>query len=436
MTTDPHDGFDSGVDDADPDPDTNLILDYLSNKLGAQDAGAVEERARRDKDFRYKLADIVLLKGLVMLALEKNPEPMAAECQRTQRLFLDYLKGRTNVAKTAQLSRHLEQCFECEVAYERFREGGPSTKPAPSRKRPAWTRRPLAIAVLVAIGLAAGALGVFGFLTSAAAPTDGARAHQGTLALSAAESDLAAAIDEVIAANPEPGSDGKLRALVDSVRDPSTTPIERRKLYSDIGRQFGPKAGILLWKLAAREPKEVGRAVAYEAITAGSPGFVDGLISATRHEMLLSNGLAFRLLAKLAAEPAAEARRFVDELLFDPEKPAEWRVQVLRAVYKPLQGDPRIEERLASALADPSEHVRSSAVLAGSEAGNQSALPVARGLLESADASVRFFAATAVARLAPEAEVRELLELPWRSDDEQGIRTAALQRGISLPRDP
>ena len=170
MTTDPDDDFDPDGSVDGEDPDTALILDYLSNKLGVQDAGAVEERARRDKEFRYKLADIVLLKGLVMLALEKNPEPAAAECQRTQRLFLDYLKGRTSVAKTGQLSKHLEQCFECELAYERFREERPSNKPARSRsgKRLAWRRRPLVIAALVAIGLAAGALGVFGVLTSAA----------------------------------------------------------------------------------------------------------------------------------------------------------------------------------------------------------------------------------------------------------------------------
>ena len=78
---------------AESDPDTNLILDYLANKLHPDDAGKLEERARRDKDFRYKLADLVLLKGLVMLALEKNPAATGKDCRRTQRMFLDYLKG-------------------------------------------------------------------------------------------------------------------------------------------------------------------------------------------------------------------------------------------------------------------------------------------------------------------------------------------------------
>ena len=233
MTTSPDDDFDRDGSVDGEDPDTALILDYLSNKLGAQDAGAVEERARRDKDFRYKLADIVLLKGLVMLALEKNPEPTAAECQRTQRLFLDYLKGRTNVAKTAQLSRHLEQCFECEVAYERFREQGASTEQTRSGKRLGRKGRPLAIAALVAIGLAAGALGLFGFLTSAA-KTDGGGADQDTIASATAESEIRRAVDEVIAANP--AAESKIRGLVGTIRDPATTPRERFNFYRTLGR--------------------------------------------------------------------------------------------------------------------------------------------------------------------------------------------------------
>src|SRR6187200_3407067 len=95
------------------DPDTTLILDYLSNKLDPDAAKQLEDRARADKEFRYKLADIVLLKGLVMLALEKDGGP-GQECRTTQRMFLDYLKGRTSAKKTALLSRHLEECFECE----------------------------------------------------------------------------------------------------------------------------------------------------------------------------------------------------------------------------------------------------------------------------------------------------------------------------------
>jgi hypothetical protein len=139
MTSDDDDSDPSGEPDG-ADPDTNLILDYLSNKLGAADAGALEERARHDKEFRYKLADIVLLKGLVMMALEKNPEASQAGCRSAQRLFLDYLKGRTSVEKTAELSQHLEQCFECELAFERFREN-PKAGPKAARSWSPWWSR-------------------------------------------------------------------------------------------------------------------------------------------------------------------------------------------------------------------------------------------------------------------------------------------------------
>ena len=91
---------------------------------------------------------------------------------------------------------------------------------------------------------------------------------------------------------------------------------------------------------------------------------------------------------------------------------------------------------MTSALADPNERVRSFAVLAGSEAKNRAALPVARALLESADADVRLKGATAVARLADEPEVRKLLERPWRPDHEQNLRRTARERGIDLTLDP
>src|SRR5438105_2238085 len=174
------------------DPDTNLILDYLSNRLDPADVRKLETRARSDKDFRYKLADIVLLKGLVMLALEKNPGPAAKECRKTQRLFLDYLKGRTNPANTAMLSRHLEECFECELAFERFQEK-PETAQDHQRGRlrrsTPFLRRPrkVALTAMVAVALAAGAMGIVGMLASAGKPVRNGAVDPGTAAEAATD---------------------------------------------------------------------------------------------------------------------------------------------------------------------------------------------------------------------------------------------------------
>ena len=91
---------------------------------------------------------------------------------------------------------------------------------------------------------------------------------------------------------------------------------------------------------------------------------------------------------------------------------------------------------MTSLLADPSERIRSFAVLAASEAKNRAALPVARELLESSDADVRLNAATAVARLADKLEVMELLGRPWGQQQEQGLRKIARERGLDLPQHP
>ena len=156
------------------DPDTNLILDYLSNKLDPDDAERLEERAKRDKAFRYKLADIVLLKGLVVMATKSPRRRAVGECRRAQGMFLAYLKGRTSAQKTAQLSRHLEECLECELAFERF-EAGPAEVAMREGElgESAWRRivtpgRNLALSVLVVVALGAIAFGVIAFLRAGA----------------------------------------------------------------------------------------------------------------------------------------------------------------------------------------------------------------------------------------------------------------------------
>jgi hypothetical protein len=135
------------------DRDTSLILVYLSNKLEPEAARDVEARARQDKDFRRRMADLVLLKGLVALALERSPLPATRLCRDVRRSFIAYSAGRADRAKTARLSRHLEECFECEVAYDRFQE---QREAPPARARPAMGVISLISFLLQPIGIALG----------------------------------------------------------------------------------------------------------------------------------------------------------------------------------------------------------------------------------------------------------------------------------------
>jgi len=245
MSNVPNDpSFDPAQSEEDgPDPDTTLILDYLSNKLDSDAVHQLEDRARSDKDFRYKLADIVLLKGLVMLALEKNPGPASGECRRAQRLFVDYLKGRTSAKKTALLSRHLEECFECELAFERF-QAQPAAAPEPSgafggiRARLA-NARGLVYTAIVAVALAAGAFGVVGILSSGGAPPrsrPGAAETAGTDGLVAHPAEIMAALDAATA-NADPGlATDQLKDLVQQILDGGKTPTQRGDVYRELGR--------------------------------------------------------------------------------------------------------------------------------------------------------------------------------------------------------
>jgi hypothetical protein len=109
------------MDENPSDPETELILDFLADRLPPEDARAMEDRARRDKRFRNKLADMTLLKGIVMLALERSeeePARPAKECRRIRKLLRAYHEGRTRPAQTAELSSHVDECLDCENALE------------------------------------------------------------------------------------------------------------------------------------------------------------------------------------------------------------------------------------------------------------------------------------------------------------------------------
>jgi Putative zinc-finger len=159
--TDETDELDSGHPDGN-DPDTRLILDYLSAKLDVEAVRGVKARADADGDFRNKLSDLVILEGLVAMALEAKPDESKRECRTMRALFLDYLEGRMPGARTAELDRHLEDCLECAVALERCQAPGARPEPAtPRPRRRAWLTRGRAAWAAIAVLTAASAFAVF-----------------------------------------------------------------------------------------------------------------------------------------------------------------------------------------------------------------------------------------------------------------------------------
>jgi hypothetical protein len=430
---------------ADPDPDTNLILDYLANKLDSVEVGRLEERARRDKAFRYKLADLVLLKGLVMLALEKHPPAGDRGCRRTQRLFTAYRKGRTSARKTAELSRHLDECLECELAFERFQEAPDAREDA----RPGfagWVRqivhpsRSLAIAALVAVVLAAGAVGMVGFLSSASAsPAPGVpgSAAGGTMAeagLIASPDEVRAELADLCARDPRLPAQ-PLADLVDGLlANPS--PAERGDAYAALDKDYGAGIHPLLWKLAGLEPNPSARWAAYRAVHLEAGNDPDRLYAATRREIDARSSHAHYLLPYLAGVKRDDVQGYLRGLFASPiERDREWWSRAFYAVYAPMKGDPVIDQRMVSCLSDSNEVVRSHAALAAATADNRAALPIALGLLDSTDSSARFNAALAIARLGSSEEVDQLFTRPWAREATLVAQIGSIlkRRGMSIP---
>lgn len=432
---------------AEADPDTNLILDYLANKLHPDDAGKLEERARRDKDFRYKLADLVLLKGLVMLALEKNPTATSKDCRRTQRMFLDYLKGDTSPAKTAELSRHLDECFECELAFERFQQS-PGEPLAPAKRATGLRRwiqpgRSLVITALIAVVLAAGAIGMVGFLSSSAhAPAkpvaNPARWGDAPLVAEAGliqdPDEVRRVLAEVTADDPKSEASVRLSELVDQIID-AGDPIERQTHYETLARDFKAQAPSVLLAVAKNEPVLDARRTAFRVIGAGVCAHPNELLAATQREIDAHTNVAFLLLPHLAACGKPETVAFLRSAFADEKGGDEWWSQARFAIYCSSKTDPVIAARMRAALSDKNELMRSHAAIAAANEKDQAGLPVALGLLDSVNPSVRENAAIAIARLGLQPDVDRLFERAWAREPKllKRIQLILTGRGMSPP---
>jgi hypothetical protein len=131
---------DSDTDDDGRDPDTGLILAYLSNDLSPAEAKVFLERGRGDRAFRQKVAELVLVKGLVMLAMEPDrlrPDP---ECARVRTMFATYVRGDASPSITAKLSRHLDECIDCDVRFEGYRRHASQRPASETGWRATWRR--------------------------------------------------------------------------------------------------------------------------------------------------------------------------------------------------------------------------------------------------------------------------------------------------------
>lgn len=444
----PNDQFHSDDDeDREVDADTELILDYLSNKLDAQDVAALESRATSDKDFRHKLADVVLLKGLVMMALDKNPSPEVRECRQTQRLFLDYLRGRTSAADTARLSRHIEDCFECELAFERF-----ESREADVGERGGWgglwrrfeqSGRRILVASLVVSALAAGAFGVFGMLTSAAA--DGTAARQGAPGGLARPASMLVDADavhasaaQVRAQHPELAESSRFEELVAEILDEARTPKERGDSYAQLGADFGAKAEPILWAAASNETTRMGRESAYRAINLGASA-IGSLRDALRREVS-DHSPAALLLVRAAVRNVDADLLAILRALFEPDDSVEpvWRAQMLRGVYEFAKSDPVIERRMRASLASPNDQVRVHAVSGAVASGDVAKLSIAIELLHARDDTARTLAAVLITRHGSADDFKRLFDIDWSGNDQviAAIRARANKDGITLPISP
>jgi hypothetical protein len=441
----PNDGFDDDHSERseENDEDTELILDYLSDRLDPEDVRALEDRAKIDREFRVKLADVVLLKGLVMLALERNPGPASAECRRTQKLFRDYRLGRTSPAKTAQLSRHIDDCIDCELAYDEFNERE-SREPGPAR-RGGWGKRwrsfcgsgrRLTVAGLVAVALAAGAFGVVSMLsasksgtTRAGSPAGPVRPAGTMLSPDEVRSDLAA----VRAANPDLAEKAALTEAVEEILDDGIAPWERSMRYADLGRRFGASVEPLLWACAKNDPDVEARIAAYHAIGLAACDRTH-LLAATARELRARSTGALLLLPRSIGTLGDEATEALHEALRarNPED-AIWRAQVLRIAYGPRKTDPVVRQTLDIALRSPEDRIRAHAVHSAAAAGESSVMPTAIDLLRSSDATSRAIAALVVIRSGSTSDFKQLLGLDWSQDPALWPQIDARARAEGLP---
>jgi hypothetical protein len=439
---------DENAGSADPtgeaDPDIELILDYLADKLDGADRVDFERRARHDRDFRYKLADAVLLKGLVVLALERDTEPDVRECRAAKRLFLDYLKGTTSSQNTAQLSRHIEKCLECEVALERLQQkpdllGSPETVIG---SKGAWgrlgkTARRLVAAALAVVVLTAGGFGLVAVLQGSAkrSGTPAAANAGGVLHPDA----FARALDALASAEPRADQRARIADLARQVVDPSTTPAERAALYAAFGKESGEAAEPVLWVVAANEPVEDARGAAYRAIDFAKARDGAAMLAAARREIEARTAQSFWLIHGLLSRSQPEIRPLLTALFAaERDEDEEWRAEVLRQVYGTMKGEPVIEKRLYAYLADQNDRIRASAVVAAAEAGNASVVPLAIALLDSKDAKAQMAAVVVLHRHGSEEQFKTVLARDWSRDKnlKLAIQGAMQARGFALPQNP
>jgi hypothetical protein len=429
-----------GDDDA-SDPDTTLILEYLSNKLGPADAQRLEDRARTDKEFRCKLADIVLLKGLVMLALEKNPGPQTGQCRRTRGLFLDYLKGRTSAKKTALLARHLEECFECELAFEKFQCQTPSETEASGGGFLSFfggfkRTRGVVYTAVVAVAIAAGAFGVVGILSSGASKH---RAGAASIAgpehidgLFARPGEVRAAVDAVAASAPADLDSGRLSETVDRVLAGGISVKERGDVYEQLGKEFRKHGEPVFWALAAGESSSDNRSLLYGALTSAPIQDERSLVDAARRELEKRSLSAIGLLLYANDNPTPAMRRLLeDAFVLHRQRDQLWS-QIMQ-LYPRMTDSPAVERHMAEVLADPDDWVRSHGAVARANAKKSDALPIGLALLGSRDEAVQANAAHVIARLGSQQDIDRLVAQPWATRCKPNIVAQLKKRPAGLP---
>lgn len=97
--------------------DVELLENFLDGALSKHQAQELEARLRMDQELRAALNELVLLRAAAQL-LRRPSGSGSEQCLSTRKLFRSYRQGTSSASETAQLSRHLEECFECELDFE------------------------------------------------------------------------------------------------------------------------------------------------------------------------------------------------------------------------------------------------------------------------------------------------------------------------------
>jgi hypothetical protein len=249
----------------DPLAEERMLQGLLDGDLPADVLGAALSRLERDPGFRERLLDLVIVRAMApTIAAQLTAPPRNAACAAARAGFAAYRSGAAEGASVASLSRHLDQCGSCRLAYAaaeleaEVAEYSPAKVPGVppvASPRPRARGRFLAGVASVAVAVAAWlALVPSGDVPSAAPAVAPAPSATAGIAWDAPQSRLFASSTAIhrIFARWDARSSGEIEALLEQIAN-EPDPGKRGYLYYLISKHPGGVSEDLAWPLLAVE---------------------------------------------------------------------------------------------------------------------------------------------------------------------------------------